>query len=75
MLLRPKKCYICKNIYLFLCLNVIFDTLGYFDTVFTTDVESAVFTTDVESVVFTSDVESVVFTTDVKSAVYNIDVE
>ena len=30
MLLRPKKCYIFKNIYLFLCLKVIFDTLGSF---------------------------------------------
>ena len=29
-LLRPKKCYIFKNIYLFLCLKVIFDTLGSF---------------------------------------------
>ena len=28
MLLRPKKCYSFKNIYLFLCLKVIFDTLG-----------------------------------------------
>ena len=30
MLLRPKKCYIFKNIYLFLCLKVISDTLGSF---------------------------------------------
>ena len=30
MLLRPKKCYSFKNIYLFLCLKVIFDTLGSF---------------------------------------------
>ena len=30
MLLRSKKCYIFKNIYLFLCLKVIFDTLGSF---------------------------------------------
>ena len=30
MLLRPKKCYIFKKIYLFLCLKVIFDTLGSF---------------------------------------------
>ena len=28
MLLRPKKCKIFKNIYLFLCLKVIFDNLG-----------------------------------------------
>ena len=30
MLLRPKKCYIFKNIYLFRCLKVISDTLGSF---------------------------------------------
>ena len=30
MLLRPKKCYSFKNIYLFLCLKVISDTLGSF---------------------------------------------
>ena len=30
MLLRPKECYSFKNIYLFLCLKVIFDTLGSF---------------------------------------------